>query len=109
VDGIDHYHVLIKIDGSDGTTALSVNTTETSVRPDLEPLAAGEHYWFMIYAYNASDELLGYTMHAVKNTYGWGFNFQVCPSCVRGDINRDCRVNMLDLAELAESWLVDTR
>ncbi len=109
VDGTDHYHVLIKIDGSDGTSVVNVNMTETSLRPDLEPLAAGEHYWFMIYTYNASDELLGYTMHAVKNTYGWGFNFQVCPSCVRGDINRDCRVNLLDLTELAESWLMDTR
>jgi len=109
VDGIDHYHVLIKIDGSDGTTVLSVNTTETSLRPYLEPSAAGEYYWFMIYAYSASDGLLGYTMRTDDRTYGWGFNFKVCPSCVRGDINRDCRVNMLDLAELAEYWLVETR
>ncbi len=32
---------------------------------------------------------------------------QVCPFLLAGDLNRDCVVNLYDLAQMAQNWLVD--
>jgi hypothetical protein len=84
-------------------------TTELSYDPTLAPSAELEHYQFYLTGYNDTNELLGALMIVFPGGYGMDYRFKVCPSCARADINRDCRVNLLDLAILAEEWLVDTR
>jgi hypothetical protein len=84
-------------------------TTELSYDPALAPSAELEHYQFYLTGYNDADELLGALNFVFPDGYGIDYRFKVCGSCSRADINRDCRVNMRDLAILAEEWLVDTR
>ncbi|NLH15530.1 MAG: hypothetical protein GX455_03015, partial [Phycisphaerae bacterium] len=101
--------------GGYGLEASVVNLllSDTSYMPVLPELAELTHFELVIRGYNASSEELALTIRTYRvgdsTGYGWDVRFKECPSCVRGDINRDCMVNMLDFAILAEEWLMDTR
>jgi hypothetical protein len=91
---------------------LETEVTDPTYTPDVPVLPELLHYQMTIAGYNAADEMLGsywYSFAGVYTGYGFDYRFKVCPSCARADINRDCRVNLLDFAILAEEWLVDTR
>jgi hypothetical protein len=88
--------------------------TETTYTTDLPVLPDLLHYEIGLEGYNDTDQRIGYYESAfldANGDFGSGvdYRFKVCPACGRGDINRDCQVNMLDLAIMAEEWLVDTR
>ena len=91
---------------------LDTEVTDPTYTPDLPALPEMIHYEMTIKGSNAADETLGqyrYSFAGAHSGYGFDYRFKVCASCGRADINRDCRVNLLDLAILAEEWLLDTR
>jgi hypothetical protein len=94
---------------------IHIHVTEPSyVVRDLPPLPELMHYHVKIGAFSATGNLSYYHQlyqDAEGNLagVGGGYEFKVCPSCARADVNRDCMVNLADLMILAQEWLVDTR
>ncbi|NLH16578.1 MAG: hypothetical protein GX455_08365 [Phycisphaerae bacterium] len=82
---------------------------ETSYVLDLPPLPDLMHYELLVGAFSATNNLSYYGQVYQDGSSRSTYEFKVCPSCVRADVSQDCRVNMLDLAILAEEWLMDTR
>ncbi len=84
---------------------------ETSyVLPKLPALGEWMYYDIMIGAFAADGANLSYYRQMYQDGGSRGsYEFKVCPSCVPGDVNQDCRVDLADLMILAGEWLVDTR
>jgi hypothetical protein len=94
-------------------SVLNFLLSDTSYKPELPELPELTHFELEIRGYNGSGAELAYIMRSFWANggvgYGGDYRFKVCPSCVRGDINRDCVVNMLDFAILAAEWLTNTK
>ncbi|NLH15485.1 MAG: hypothetical protein GX455_02790, partial [Phycisphaerae bacterium] len=120
VPGAVKYRIKIFLDrdvthpSGPGVEGVAVETEIPDLAYTLSLPPSEEHfsYSMILKGYNASDEMLADYMRTFggsKIGYGSAYPFKVCPSCARADINHDCRVNLYDLAILAEEWLMDTR
>jgi hypothetical protein len=118
VDGAEKYLVILHIfrdkEHPEGEGIVSqlifTHVTEPSyVVRDLPVLPELMHYHIAIGAFSATGNLSYYHHLYQGGGAGTGYEFKVCPSCARADINRDCEVNLADLMILAQEWLVDTR
>jgi hypothetical protein len=115
VPGAVNYHVWIDKyrdpanPGGYGFISNMVDLTTTNPWYDavLDPSAALEHYQLYVEARNSLSQTIASLVFSSTSAFGGDYRFKVCGTCLIADINRDCSVNMQDLALLASQWLLN--
>jgi hypothetical protein len=117
VEGASYYRLkILHYRGSDhpdgfgllGTVA-DETTSETYHWFSVPVSGEHEYYQLSLEAFNSEDVLLSYYFKTRQNGYNWRYTFRVLGLRHSvGDINIDCRVDMVDFAILAKHWLENT-